>query len=86
MTVWAIQFKSKWGGTWSDWTGPVGPFYLESRRTISGDLLDAMSHRPFFFRTRRQAREEAAIHTGKYVKCRVLPYTLTWEKRKEQKK
>lgn len=61
--VWAIFYRirtcsqSKWGS----WTGPCGVYALNytQKFPLHGKITDALSGRPFFFRTRKQARTMA---------------------------
>lgn len=91
--VWAIYYKVRCNSddSWkkNNWTGPCGVYM----RGLTDDsfLLNCLSRRPFFFRTRALARQKAKEMSTKsnltWVWCKhtVRPFILTWDLAKETK-
>lgn len=83
--VWAIFFRIRvtQNSKWCKWCGPCGVFTLLFRP--SKVLTDILQGRPFFFRTRKQAREKAkeldqkSNFTWTHVQHTVRPMRLTYE-------
>ena len=82
MRVWGIYHKVKANGMWCrNWTGPCGIYGMSFRDKL-GDVADIVAGRPFFFRTRKQARdevkkqEERSNQTRIWVKHKVAPFEL----------
>ena len=83
--VWAIYYQVRYSrhDKWSEWVGPLGAYCLGE--IISKELLDILGGRPFFTRTRKQARNVAEIKsrkankTWKWVRYTVRPIHLTYE-------
>ena len=78
MKVWCLYYTIKIGDEWlKGWNGPCG-IYATSFRTINN--YDCLRGRPFFFRTRKLAREEAKKMKKENAKYRVVPFELKWKR------
>lgn len=83
--VWAIFYRIRVNSNskWCKWVGPCGVFLLGF--PSSKVLTDILRGRPFFFRTRKQAREMAkeldqkSNITWTWVQHTVRPMKLTYE-------
>ena len=85
--VWAIYYtvRANSNDSWSkNWTGPCGVGVTMRIEINNSFLLDCLSHRPFFFRTRALARQRAVWllrernTTWNWVKYTVRPLILSW--------
>ncbi|ODS36154.1 MAG: hypothetical protein A7316_10250 [Candidatus Altiarchaeales archaeon WOR_SM1_86-2] len=87
MRVWAIYYTVRVNSNapWCKWTGPCGVYGLIG--DISPYMKKCLSGRPFFFRTRALAIEQAKRRdkelnkTWKWVKYQVRPLELVWAER-----
>jgi len=86
--VWAIFYRVRSSSIskWTKWTGPCGIYVVQP--TAPPEIIMALRGRPFFFRTRRQARNTAkkldqkSNITWTWVQHTVRPMTLTYKMRK----
>jgi hypothetical protein len=93
--VWGVEyrFRKKWwekycGTKWcSIWTGPIG-VYERVPSTTNEYWYNEIAGRPYFFRTRKLARNWVKKRYPKGSSCqgRVKKYVLTWESVEETKK
>jgi len=74
--VWGISFRFNK----KKWVGPCGIYFMEFTN-ITDFPYDIFARRPTFFRTRKQAREEAKKHRSKNTQCKVERYILSWKKK-----
>lgn len=88
--VWGVSYtvRSSPQDKWSkDWSGPLGvyAFWSESSdvssiMNVNFDDLDVFAKRPFFFRTRQQARDAIKHHKEEWwIKYRIDTYELSWK-------
>lgn len=83
--VWGVEYRTRHLKD-DEWTGPCGIFMYTSHAALpikwSRPLIDQLWDRPYFFRTREQAREamKAVRGDGTYFVWRVVKYRLLWEK------
>ena len=87
--VWAIYYKVRLNSNdlWRkhEWVGPCGVYIMNDFLSF---IQDCLSERPFFFRTRALARQQAKELSEKrniswnWIKYKVEPFTLSWEKSK----
>ena len=83
--VWAIFYRvrSSTDSKWCNWVGPCGVYVLNF--LLHDEILDALRGRPFFFRTRKQARIKIReILKDKniswtWVQYKTRPIKLTYE-------
>ena len=86
-TVWTIHYavRANSHAPWSSWTGPCGVGITHG--DLSSDIINCLSGRPFFVRTRALAGQRAKElsleynKTWEWVKHTVRPFTLTWTER-----
>jgi len=84
MKVWGIWFAIRVNSVakWGNWHGPIGVHVI---KFVPQEIKDVLPHRPFFFRTRKQAREHAkkadvkSNKTWVWIKHQVRPIELTWQ-------
>jgi hypothetical protein len=83
--VWGIWYtirahENKWD---SFWFGPIGVYGISF--DFPAEIRGWLSQRPFFFRTRKQARDHARKLMGEknitweWIKYQVRPIRLSWE-------
>jgi len=79
--IWtAIRVNSN--AKWRRWYGPMGVYGIA---LVPNDIKDIFGGSPFFFRTRKQARdcaikkETESNRTWTWVKHQVRPVILSWE-------
>ena len=87
--VWAIYYKIRLNASDSwrrhEWVGPCGIFLGYD---IPLFIENCLSGRPLFFKTRALARQQAKVLHRKenvswhWVKYKVEPFILSWEKSK----
>lgn len=87
--VWAIYYKIRLNSddSWRrhEWVGPCGVYIKEG---FSPFIQDFLCGRPLFFRTRASARQitkelsERKNISWNWIKYKVEPFTLSWEKSK----
>lgn len=80
MRVWGLEYTIKINGKWlKKWTGPCGIYamYCMDKPDIDFSIFEG---RPFFFRTRKQARKEAKLQSYGTAKFRAIPFELTWRR------
>ena len=82
--VWGISYAIRVNSDakWCPWVGPIGVFGMAHvPQKIRGELSD----RPYFFRTRKEARKAAEVKTLEsnktwtWCKYTVKKYHLMWE-------
>lgn len=85
LKVWSIYYRvrSHSRGKWTKYIGPCGVHILHI--TLPCEITDALRGRPFFFRTRKLARDmvkklyDEKNTTWKWVQYTVRPIKLTYE-------
>ena len=86
--VWCIFYRIRVSSDskWLDWIGPCGIGILFSHSLFIGEeLTNALQGRPFFIRTRKQARaiakeiDEKSNITWTWIQHTVRPIKITYE-------
>ena len=79
--VWGVEYAIiLWGHPKKDdWSEPIGVYGLSKHLQNKLDCVNSFAGRPFFFRTREEAREEARRQKWKgVVAARAKKYILSW--------
>lgn len=86
--LWCIFYRIRVSSNskWCKWVGPCGIGILSSHSIFIGpELINALQGRPFFIRTRKQARaiakeiNEKSNITWTWVQYTVRPVKITYE-------
>lgn len=83
--VWGVEYRTRHRKD-EEWIGPCGIFMYLGHYVLplepAHPIIDQLWDRPYFFRTRKQAREamKSARGGNTHFVWRVVKYRLLWEK------